>query len=730
MSRRTSRPILKQTLIACALQAALPILAGTAFAQTADPANTTELTEIVVTSSADASAEGLSKPYAGGQVARGGRAGILGTQDMMDTPFSITSYTNELIQNQQAKSVADVLQNDPTVRIARGFGNFQELYMIRGFNVYSDDMSYNGLYGLLPRQYVAAELLERVEVFRGASAFLNGAAPGGSGIGGSINVVPKRAGNDPLTQVTIGVESGGHYQVGVDLSRRFGEDKASGLRVNAVRRDGETSVDNEKRELSLLSLGWDWRSRDVRVSTDLGYQEHKISQPRPSLYVGTVVPTAPDASKNFAQPWTYSNSRDAFGTVRGEIDFSDAVTGWAAAGIRKGRESNRLANPLITAANGDMSTYRWENERQDDVATGEVGLRGKLQTGSVKHAWTASASAFQSKEYNAFKGSAYNALQTNLYNPVAYAMPALDGYGEGNLSNPPLVGKLEMSSVALADTLSFLDDQLLLTLGARQQSMESYGYSAVTGTQESHNKKTKTSPIAGIVFKASHQVSVYANYIEGLEKGPVAPAYTNNRFSLFEPQVSEQKEVGVKYDFGKFGGTLAYFMTSRPSSYVNGANVFVVEGEQKNRGVELSLFGNVQRGLRLLGGLTVLDTEQKTSVASLNGKDSIGVPKTMANLGVEWDVPGMSGFSVNSRVVYTGSQYANGTNTLEIPSWTRVDLGARYLSTIANKLVTWRARVDNVANRDYWASSGGYPGQSYLVLGAPRTFTLSASIEF
>ena len=166
MSRRTSRPILKQTLIACALQAALPILAGTAFAQTADPANTTELAEIVVTSSADASAEGLSKPYAGGQVARGGRVGILGTQDIMDTPFSSTSFTSELIQNQQARSVADVVQNDPSVRVARGFGNFQELYVIRGFPVYSDDVAYNGLYGILPRQFVSTELVERVEVFR------------------------------------------------------------------------------------------------------------------------------------------------------------------------------------------------------------------------------------------------------------------------------------------------------------------------------------------------------------------------------------------------------------------------------------------------------------------------------------------------------------------------------------------------------------------------------------
>ncbi len=159
-------------------------------------------TEIVA--SADASADGLTQPYAGEQVARGGRVGILGNRDYMETPFTSTSYTSQLIQDQQARSVSDVLQNDPSVRVARGFGNFQELYVVRGFPLFSDDISYNGLYGLLPRQYVAAEFIERVEVFRGANTFLNGAAPGGSGIGGAINILPKRAPNEPLTRLTLG----------------------------------------------------------------------------------------------------------------------------------------------------------------------------------------------------------------------------------------------------------------------------------------------------------------------------------------------------------------------------------------------------------------------------------------------------------------------------------------------------------------------------------------------
>ena len=68
--------------------------------------------------------------------------------------------------------------------------------------------------------------------------------------------------------------------------------------------------------------------------------------------------------------------------------------------------------------------------------------------------------------------------------------------------------------------------------------------------------------------------------------------------------------------------------------------------------------------------------------------------------------------------------------SLLVPGWTRFDLGARYATAIAGREVTIRARVDNVADRDYWASVGGFPGAGYLVVGAPRTFSLSASIDF
>jgi iron complex outermembrane recepter protein len=137
------------------------------------------------------------------------------------------------------------------------------------------------------------------------------------------------------------------------------------------------------------------------------------------------------------------------------------------------------------------------------------------------------------------------------------------------------------------------------------------------------------------------------------------------------------------------------------------------------------------RQIRVLGGLTVLDTEQRDTTGGLtNGKDAIGVPDTQFNLSGEWDLPGVRGLTLTARTVYTSSQYADLANTKQLPSWTRLDLGARYLTSIADHAVTIRARVDNVANRNYWASAGSSFNAGYLVLGAPRTFVMSATVAF
>ena len=720
------------------LKSALAVMIGLScagapvYAQTEKNNNNDDIEHITV----DASQVELRDSFAGGQVSRGGRAGILGNLDMMDSPFASTNFTADIIREQQARSIADVLQNDPVVRVAKGFGNFQELYVMRGFPVYSDDMTYNGLYGVLPRQYVAAELSERVEVFRGASAFLNGAAPGGSGLGGSVNIVPKRAGDDPLNRVTLGYESQGHWYGAADVSRRFGDDSQStGVRANFVQRGGETSIDNQDRELSVAAIGIDHDSDNFRLSLDLGYQDHQVDSPRPAVTPGSAIPEAPDSDTNFAQEWTYTNERQFFGAVRGEYDFTDNITAWAAYGFRSGEEDNVFANPRQAEANGDFSAYRFDNVRNDEIRSGEVGLNIEFKTASVGHTIITSASTFSLESENAYAFSDFSGFAGNIYNPVTATVPDADFFIGGDLSNPLITEKTDLSSFALADMISFNDGKVLLTLGGRVQNIETRTFDYNTGDELSGYDESQFTPVVGIVYKSSEQVSYYANYIEGLLPGEVAPASSGgepieNAGEVFDPYSAEQIEVGVKYDAGQYGGSLSVFNTSKQSSIIKD-NVFSTDGEQQNQGLELSVFGMPTSNLRVLGGFTWLDAEMtKTQDGTLDGKTAIGVPDLQANINLEWDVDALPGLTVDARAAYTSKQYASADNSLEVDASNRFDLGVRYSFLAGMTDITLRARVDNVFDNNYWASVGGFPGSNYLVLSEPRTFRLSASFNF
>lgn len=689
----------------------------------------TQLDEVVVTGSQ----VGLKPAFAGGQVATGGRVGLFGAMDVMDTPFATTAYTEELIRNQQARSVADVLQNDPAVRVSKGFGNFQELYVIRGFPVFSDDMTYNGLYGVLPRQFVAPELLERVEVFHGATAFLNGAAPGGSGVGGAFNLVPKRAPNAPLNRLTVGWEGADEIYGSADLARRFGADDAWGARLNLAGRAGESAIDGQESELSVLGLGVDRRGSRARFSADLGWQSHRIDDPRPQVTPLGAVPTPPSADSNFAQPWTFTDEEQLFGAARGEFDLSNDLTVWAAFGGRSGEEENVLANPNATAA-GELTANRFDNVRKDTVWSGDIGVRAALTTGSVDHRLVASASQVQLKSRNAWAGNFGGFGVGTLYEPLAIMAPT-NVSQSGDFNDSQVTERVKSSGLAVADMMSFLDGRVMATIGARYQKIETASYDYVTGAPGDAYASEAVTPVFALVFKPSDRVSLYANYAEALQPGKIAPQTVNgvpvtNAGEVLDPFTSEQIEAGVKYDGGSFGGALSAFRTTRPSEYFDGA-IYSADSEQENQGVELSVFGEPVAGLRLIGGATWLDAEITRALnPALEGKAPIGVPDFQASLNVEWDVTALPGLTVEGRAVHTGSQPVSADNTVELDAWTRFDAGVRYAFEAGGKPLTLRARVENLADEDQWVAVGGYPGSNYLTLGAPRTLRLSISADF
>ena len=116
-------------------------------------------------------AEETPNVYAGGQIARESSLGVLGKRDFMDVPFNVTSFSNQLIENQQASSVVDVIVNDPSVSNLT-LSSVSQAWMIRGFKAQQQDTQINGLYGVAPRFYGGIEYVDHVEVLKGPGALL------------------------------------------------------------------------------------------------------------------------------------------------------------------------------------------------------------------------------------------------------------------------------------------------------------------------------------------------------------------------------------------------------------------------------------------------------------------------------------------------------------------------------------------------------------------------------
>lgn len=722
----------------CAVMALALLSALPAVAQTATPP-AAQMEEIVVT------AQQKRK-----QVVSDGNIGVLGAKSALETPFNVTTYTAQLILDQQSETLGDVLKNEPSVRTTYGSGNQSELFVIRGFPLAGDDVAIDGLYGVTPRQIVSPELYDRVQVLNGANAFLFGAAPSGTGIGGSINLIPKRA-DRTLLRATASYGANSILGGNVDVGTRFGQDDMFGVRVNGVYREGDTPIDRERREVRAAGVSLDARLERARGTFDFGYEDQRAFAPRPEVQLAATaaVPRVPGSTDNWAQNWTYTKLRDIYLINRYEVDIARDWSAYLSGGFRDGKESGEYSTVTITnGATGAGTQSRLFVPREDHNRSAQTGVRGKLKFDGITNELNLGGSINYTENRNSFAfanyaaslrsacGAAATSFCTNLYSPILVDKPA-NGTVGGNLDNPPPVSKTLFRSLFFSDTIGVLDDRILLTAGARRQFMRIDGYDRNTLARTTHYTAAKTTPVVGLTVRPTESLSFYANRIEGLAQGPTAPtnATTLNPGQVFPPFTSAQYEVGAKYEVHGLTATLALYQTTQPNSFNKptptpgnpGATTFVVEGEQRNRGVEFSFNGELTDQLRFIGGFTYNNAEQtKTLNGTNNGKKAVGVPDYQVNLGVEAVLPFLPAATFTGRVVYTGSQYVDVTNSRSIPSWTRFDIGMRYVLVADTHPVTLRLSIENLDDRRYWSSVFG----GYLTQGQPRTIKASTTFEF
>ncbi|MGG3815800.1 TonB-dependent receptor plug domain-containing protein, partial [Methylorubrum rhodesianum] len=355
-------------------------------------------------------------------------------------------------------------------------------FQIRGFQVPSQDVGLNGLYGLISSNRVAAQYIERIELLKGPGAFMYGIPPGGS-VGGSINIVTKRALDVPFLRITPQFISAGNFGAHVDASMRGGENKEWGIRFNGLGRTGEASINDGNWQTGLGALALDYQGERLRWALDVITQNDDTKNFRPQMTLQSTIPfipRPPDARGNW-YPGTLLKQRDNTIASFIEYDLTDWLTAYGGIGYRAGSNEQTFPDSRVagfTSGADALGNFRLINAYYDSYSSsvsGNAGLKARFDTGFINHSLNFVFTGFAREDGNAYvANSAAQSVPSNIYRPSP--LPVVTGAR----IDPRRASDTSLTSVAVVDTMSIADDTVLLTAGVRYQMVHQQGYSTTT----------------------------------------------------------------------------------------------------------------------------------------------------------------------------------------------------------------------------------------------------------
>ncbi len=685
-----------------------------------------ELPRVLVT-------EQRSQAFAGGDVYRESRLGVLGNVDFMAAPTNSIALTQQVLEQnaQPGRAFFDTVTRHPSVLVGGCSTDNNVELAIRGVRFNTYDVLVDGMPGLMAMANNSLNWVERVEVTAGANAALQGATAYRSATG-AINMVPKRSTETPMAKFTETFSGKNIWTHAIDIGTPVG-DNGMGIRINGQLSKGDTSISREHIELNNIFVNADYRTADSYTSVLAGYEDSKhygmpeILMLKNNVWNNTVT-KLPDADKvidNFMPDWSELSRTRKLMLIQHERNLSDSMSAFVRFGMQSINYYGYLdSKPELLNDKGDYKLSIGGNGSQSKFLRHSlsVGVKGTLHTGDIEHRYTVGYDRLSSmNEWSNGKGGTTSTMTDgNIYDasPLAkFTKPVVApaNYYKGNDD--------VYRSFYLVDYMSLADNRLHVLAGARHQTVDTMSFD-----------KSKWVPTLGIVYRVNPHVSVYGAYAESLDTKS-APKDAANAGQTFKPFVTKQYEVGVKAEYGDIAGSLSAFRVDQPQMIQTGQviedkPVYAMDGSAVYQGLELNVFGQLTDTLRVQGGMMLITTDMKKMTnPALNGKDAQGVAKLNATLGLTWDTP-IAGLSVDSRVQYVGSSYADAMNEIKVPSWVRTDLGATYRFGTERTPLTLRAMVYNVFDKHYWSTTAVPWGNQGLMLNPGRTAMVSLSAQW
>ncbi|MBW4553701.1 MAG: TonB-dependent siderophore receptor [Aphanocapsa sp. GSE-SYN-MK-11-07L] len=637
---------------------------------------------------------------------------------LRDIPQSIQIVPQEVLREQQAYRLDDALRNvaGVTPEFSAGAAVY---YKIRGFGVSNNNVLRDGLPDPGVGDSVELAGVERIEVLKGPASVLFGLG----NPGGSINIVTKPPLSEPFYGIDATVGSYRFYRGAVDLSGPLDDSKTALYRLNVAYRNSGSFVDFYNSQsfglspvVSLaigqktkLTLGVDYiESRDDGIGFGLPTVGTIFANPNGKL----------PRNRNLTEPTDQIEGTTVRAGYKLEHKFNDywSLTNAFRYGFRSYyAEQTRPA--ILDADNRTMSRTFELYDQNFTNYTLTTNVVGRFSTGSIQHQLLLGVDLYRFTLATPRYASG-DAASIDIFNPI---------YGQ-----PAGAFTFESSDVSITDSLGiYLQDQISITknvkllLGGRFDVVEQRNEDFLTGTQSSQSDSA-FSPRIGIVYQPIRAISLYASYISSFT--PTSGSSANPE-TVFDPERGNQYEVGVKADLNdRIFATLALYDLTRTNVLVtdpDDQDFQIQTGEQKSRGIELSLTGEILPGWNILAGYAYTNARISKDTTFDIGSRLENVPNHAFNLWTTYEIQkgNLKGLGFGLGLFFVGDRAGDLPNTYDVPSYLRTD------ATVFYKRDKFRIglNLENLFDVEYFEF--GYFG-SRVEYGQPFSVQGTISWEF
>ncbi len=705
-------------------------LAVSAWAQSATQLNTIEIR-------ADSDATSYSVPNA--------TTATKTDTPIMETPLSIQIVPQQVIQDQKATTLDQVLRNVSGVKsdaFATG-----EIINLRGFVSYTTFR--NGFRLDDPNGAGIANLsnVDSVEVLKGPAAILYGRVEPG----GVVNLVTKQPKATPGYSISQSVGSYREYVTDFDATGPLNEDSTVLYRLIATSgaagswRHGPSSQDQLTTDKTFIAPTLQWKiSPQTQITLEAEYNHSNLNYDTGNMnpFVNNSIVSLPRDQALITGP---ARQETNFIGLSWSHQFNDI---WS---VKHQTYHHRLDADLsgylgVNYANWPniftQAGSTWTVERglfpitayQETTAT-ILDLTGHFDSSGLKHTLLLGADYYQLKSQFTSQHSG-TFVTTDAFNPGPVSGlvidPTMDSVGNSTTDN---------YGVYLQDQIK-LPHGVQVLGGLRYQNVHRTGgtLSGGTGgtfTPDLDQNDHALTPRLGLLWQARDGLSFYGNYAENFG------ANTGRDFAgdPLKPESATQYEIGTKAELldGKVNTSLALFnltkknvLTADLANDPSGALGYkTTTGEIRSQGVEFDIQGELVPGWNAIATYTYTDIVITKSNNGDEGLRVANVPRNMASFSTTYKLrqESLQGWKVGGGVFWRDAA-PDATNALFAPERTVVNALASYELKKGKYKSTFQLNIENVFDQSYYTDVVTYANLAQFRASTPRTATASFKVEF